>query len=748
MPRYQIAAILGLTAGALGSVFAFTPLGSALEEDVGLWSLYMIRGPVEAPPEAVVVSIDKRSADQLGLSSNPRKWPREMHARLTDSLVRRSASVIVFDLDFSEPRDDDALAVALARAERVVLFERIDVERIPIKHGSNGSAGEIVQEQIVHPAEQLRVEAMGLGPFPLPKVPARVDQFWAFKAAAGEVWPTLPAVALQVHALPLLEHFLARLKRASLQRLDRLPQGRAYVRNEKDLRRLMHNLRLEFKRRPEMSERFLKALDTEGDKGLPPDEKRLLTALVKLYGGDDDYHINFYGPPGTIRTIPYYAVLSGDNPSDSKNELGLSGKVIFVGASELLRAEQKDDFHTVFSREDGVDLSGVEIAATAFANLLTDRTLRRLSNLTTLSIILVFGGLIGILAYLLPGVRAVASMLAVGAMYFGSAQFLFTEHNVVVPVLVPLLLQLPAALLLGLFSQYLVAKRERDIVGRAIRYYVPEKVAESLAREGAPAAIPELVYGICLATDVEHYTTVSEKIGPQELASLMNEYFDMLCDRIVRHDCEFLGIHADSTMSLWRMQEPAKDVRLRACLAALEIRHAVDRFNERHRDRMLRTRIGLHEGELVLGNVGGGGRYVYSLTGDSANTASRIEGLNKHTGTTILASESVVIGLDSLLLRRIGSFVLEGKSSPLSIFEIMGRHEGAGSAEDNLCEQFAYALGAFEVERWSEAAEKFGAIHSAYPADGPTRFLLKRCRQYSAASPPRGEGRIIRMDEK
>ena len=747
MHRFQKAVVVSFAAGAMGSVLALTPFGSAIENDIALQVLYTIRGPIEAPPEAVVVGIDKRSADRFGLSPKPRKWPREMHARLIDNLVLRGVSVIVFDLDLSEPRDDEAFAAAITRSERVVIFQRIDVEKIPVNRESEDSSGKIVQEKIVFPVEQLRVGAMGLGPFPLPKVPARVDQFWAFKATAGNVWPTLPVVALQVYALPALDDFLARLKRVGFQRFDLLPQGRAYVKDEKDLRRLMRSLRLEFAQRPKMVERFLRALDNENGKELSADTKRVFTALAKLYRGEGDYHINYYGPPGTIKTIPYYAVLNDDDPSDPKHQLDLYGKVVFVGASEISRTEQKDDFYTVYSQEDGVDLSGVEIAASAFANLLTDSTLRRLSNLTTFSIILVFGGLVGVSAYLPPGVRAVALTLGIGAIYFGSTQFLFIERNLVIPVVVPLLFQLPLALLMGLLLQYLGVKRERENVSRAIRHYVPENVAESLTRGGVSPATAELVYGTCLATDATHYTTLSEALAPQDLVSLMNEYYDLLGAPVVRHNGTIAEIVADSMMCVWSAQQPEQDLRLHACLAALDIRQAVDRFNQRHEDRALPTRIGLHAGWVAMGHVGGGGRFSYSVTGDTANTASRIEGLNKHIGTTILASEAVVSDLDRLFLRRIGSFRLEGKSGALSIFEIIGRRENARSADINLCERFASALSTFEAKRWSEAAERFAAVLSVSPADGPTRFYLERSRQYSAA-PPSGDGWIIQMETK
>ncbi len=746
MPGFQRAAILGLAVGALGGVLEFTPLGSALEESVGLWSLYRVRGPVGAPPQAVVVSIDKRSADRLGLPPSPNKWPRSMHARLTDNLVRHGASVIVFDLDFSEPRDDNDLAVAIARAQRVVLFERIDAERLAIEHGPGGASDKIIRERIVHPAKRLQLAAIGLGPFPLPKVPARVDQFWAFKAAAGAAWPTLPAVALQVHALPLLAHFLARLERAGLQQFDRLARGRAEVRNGKDLRLLMRKLRLQIRRQPEISERFLRAVATDED--LSADERQVLTALAKLYGGEGDYHINYYGPPGAIRTIPYYAVLNDDGPFDAKHQLDLSGKVVFVGAAEFSSADQKDGFYTVFSSEYGVDLSGVEIAASAFGNLLTDDTLRRLNNLATLSIIMVFGGLVGGLATILPGLFGVASTIAVGIIYFVSGQFLFTEHNLVVPLVVPLLLQIPLALVTGLYSQFRSAKRESEILGPAIRQYLPEKVVEDLLRRGKLSVDPDLVYGACLSTDVQHYTTLSEKIAPLELASLMNKYFTLLVDAVTRHEGTVLQFGNDSMMCLWATPQPESDVRLKACLAAFEIRESVARFNDRHEYQMLPTRIGLHAGELAIGNVGGGGRLAYDITGDTPNTTSRIEGANKHLGTTILASESVVSDLDSLLSRRMGIFLLEGTSNPISIFEIVGQGEFANKDKVDLCKRFNSALSDFEAGRWLQAAQEFDAILSADPSDGPTRYLLERCRYYSKKPPPPGAVPVVRMLSK
>ena len=102
----------------------------------------------------------------------------------------------------------------------------------------------------------------------------------------------------------------------------------------------------------------------------------LLEALIRLYEGPDNFYLNFYGPPGTIPTISYYQVVSGSAVADQSQSIDFRGKTVFVGVSELTKPLKEDSFPTVFGRDDGVDLSGVEIAATAFANMLTGHAVR------------------------------------------------------------------------------------------------------------------------------------------------------------------------------------------------------------------------------------------------------------------------------------------------------------------------------------------------------------------------------------
>lgn len=735
MVRFQKTIVLGLVVGALGVILRPTGAGLRLEEDVGLRWLFAVRGPLKPPPDVVVVTIDKGSAQQLGLDT--REWPppRHVHAGVVRALTSRHVSAIVMDIRFEKhrsPTDDDDLADAIAQGGNVALAQHIDRLRVP------GVDVEI--EQIHSPIDQLQKSAISLAPFPLPEGPPTAF-FWAFfGTTAGEV-PTLPAVALQIQALPLVDRFVALLERAGMKDLG-LPSR---VTSVADSRRLMEGLRRKLGNDPQGAARALALLDAGENGDLSTTERRVFTALLKLYAGSRTYYLNFYGPAGRIETIPFHELLQ-----DGRGErFTLAGKVVFVGegASEFVTsAEQPDTYRTVYSTSDGVDLSGAEIGATAFANLLADRVLRPVNAIGSFAILLGFGIFVGILTRLLPATYAVAIVTAIGVAYYGSAQFLFTQHTLLIPVAIPVLVQLPLALFVGVLSRY-----------RDIRKQVPIEID--------PNAPLEEFQGVCLATDVKGFTRVAEAMKPNELAPLLDEYYDMLRGLVVRRRGLTWGRAGDSTMCVWKGSRAAsrlgemvpgwlgrrgssdagKEARLNACLAAIEMRDAIDRFNERlAATRQLPTRIGLDAGELALGPVGG----ELQAVGDPVNTAARIEGLNKLLSTKLLASERVVHDLQGFVLRRLGFFPLSGKSGEVSVFELLGQHGTVSETDQRLCERFAAGLELFEGKNWCDAAKLFQQLALDYPEDGPTEYYRDLSERHAVASPPPDRRPVTHVDTK
>jgi len=442
-------------------------------------------------------------------------------------------------------------------------------------------------------------------------------------------------------------------------------------------------------------------------------------------------------------------VIKGENQNPGKSALDLRGKTVFVGFSDLYDPGQPDRFYSVFTSEDGVDLSGVEIAATAFGNLLTDSSIKPASNVQTLALLLSFGMVIGTLAYFLPAMVGVPLAIVLAAIYAFAAQWLFNGMDYWLPLATPLLAQFPLALFLGLLGQYLLERHRGQRISKALGYYLPESIARDLTENRSDAnAFNKVVYGTCLATDMSGFSTISEQLPPDQLAVFLNDYFDTLAQSLKRHQVSVTEFRADAIMCAWTAESPNVAVRMQAILAALDAAEAINAFKQRHTMLKAALRVGLAAGNFYVGHAGGGGHFVFSIVGDTANTASRIEGLNKHTGTQILATQEVVDGLDGLLLRPLGDFQFVGKMEAMPIVEIMAATSTATDSQMQLLAHFAAALAAFQGAQWASAAAAFEVLQAEFPDDGPTHFYHARCQLYLGGVQPPDDPRVIRMDAK
>jgi adenylate cyclase len=736
------ASMTGVAAVLVGLMVMFSPWGMALEERFGLSWLFWTRGPLEPPSDVVVVSLDGVSGERLGLAGRLREWPRRLYAELIERLVAADSAVIVFDLRLDQARDaadDTALAQAIAKAGRVVLFEYLELKNRAMPGRGQALAGVFTTEQVHSPIAPFAEAAAGLGPFPLPKVPARVSQFWAFRPG-GE--PTLPVVALQRYAAPVEEDWRALLHEAGYAEADRLPSD-ARLSDPNALRRYMMDLRKAFGADPGFGARIAERLV---DYGTEAPGRRLLPALVDAYRGADSRYLNFYGAAGRVPTVPLHAVLDGAAAPGSEPWPRFAGRVVFVGQSELMNLHD-DGFVTAFSRADGIDLSGVEIAATAFANLLDGSLLEPAGTALSLALLVAFGLALGGIGGAFHAPIAVPATLLLGGSFYAAAALVFARQDLWLPVVTPLLVQLPLGLFLGLLLQYRDAHRARTNISRAMGYYLPRAVARGFAEKALdPSTLKEHVFAVCMVTDASRFTTLAEAMTPAELSEFLDRYFAILFGVVDRHGGVVTDVVGDGTTSVWTAPGPERSCRLRACLAALEISRALDAFNEQNRPRTMPTRIGLNAGAAMVGNVGGSGRFAYSVVGDCVNTASRLQTLNKKVGTRIIAAAAVVEGLDEIVTRPLGKFQLCGKGDALVAVEVVG--SAADLRRPEIAPDFAAALREFERGRWAAAAAGFDTVLAARPLDGPAAFYRKYCDQYLDGTAPPPVLGAIRLESK
>jgi adenylate cyclase len=706
--KYQLrsALLLGLSIGILAVFINLLPFGSALEEDVGLGLLFKIRGQRPAPEAIEIISINGETAAQLGLGEEIPEWPRSLHAELIERLNQVGVKLIVFDIFFKKARDvesDTQLADAIRQSGNVLLVSYQQQQQLKSGDHTHNI------EHLLHPTKILADAALDLAPFILPKVPIKVSRFWTF--SGNQQLLSLPAAAL-LHAA---DPGGSRIKQLMLESLQ-VHKPSLQAPNMNDL----HEVSLFIRNNPSLHNLMRARLEDQLNLRMSNLHDQQMQALFNLFSAPTYPHLNFYGPPGSIQTHTFQQILTA--PADVLDQL--RGKTIFIGYAGAYQPKQKDGFYTVFTQEDGLDISGVELAATAYANLLNQETLKT-PHVGWISLLLIGFGLgISLLFRFNPGVTGITAGLALGVGYFGAVYLLFYQYNLWLPWFIPLVIQLPLALTFSLIWHYQHMRTSREQLRRLFGYYLPGDVIERLARDNRqPAGLIESAYGVCLASDAQNYTAMAEKMEPEALQDYLNNYFKLLFTPVRANKGIVSDVVGDAMLAIWPATEINHNMEQMACEAALEIGTAIQNSDLEPK---LFTRIGLHAGKLVMSHVGAIDHFEYRAVGDMVNTTSRIENLNKLLGTRILASEDFIKHLKGIQIRELGLFSVSGKEQPIKIFEIATKSKYVDEQLLSLHQAFAEALLLWQMGDRSAAHKKFQSIHKIFPFDGPTNYYISQ----------------------
>ncbi len=745
----------GVSVGAVCSALLWVPQMRDLEQEVGLQWLFRLRGPLEPPKNVVLVTMSRAAASALYLPHDPEKyqrcvdlrvgtqphgheslspiparWPRCLHALLVDKLHRAGASIIVFDVLFRQ------------RAPQVGLRGDVNEEQDAMLAGAMHAAGNVVLAQKIEQDEVLTLSptveraAIGAGPFELvPFAGRRIDRQQVFREE-GYVTPGLALVALQAHALEAYPALRALLARESTDAADLLPASAVELTENGPLQATSLLLRQIFARNPTLAERLQKLRTASGVQ--PAGQDVLVDALLAAYGGEASRMLNFVGRAGRFPAIGFERVLALGDPMPESDRQTFRNKVVFIGYAES-QPEQIEHFSTVFSGADGVDLSGVEIAATAFLNLLENSSIRPAPAWGS-SLIVFVAGLAATLLCLLLNLRlALTVILALGAGYLFAALHFFSSGHLWLPIVAPLLVSTPTGIAYATVRNYAQARRQRDKVRAAFRYFVPAEIADEMERNaGRIAATRKSVECVCVATDAARFTTLAESMESEALTDFLNEYFDALFKPVIEHGGFVSDVVGDAMLAIW--PDRGSETRRGACSALLEMRAAADEFNRRVAGNRLVTRFGANWGKVTLATVGARAHYEYRAVGDPVNTASRIEQLNKQLDTRILVSQSLIEGIGGFVMRDLGSFLLRGRKTPERIFELMNEQTLANSAELDLAARFGAALRSLHAGDKEAALAAFRTIRARYPADGPAGIYVE---QLQNGGPPPGNVLVL-----
>ena len=695
LPGLTVGTLITFAALAIGAaLYLFEPLALGVLRNA-VFDQYQRWHPRPYEPAPVrIVDIDDASLGQIGQWP----WPRTRIAELINKLQEAGAAAIAFDVVFAEedrtapksmtalwdlpadlrerlmgiPDHDQVMAQALRRGRVVLGFV---VER-------SGAPG-------TPPARQFRVVNSGGSPLPF---------LHSFGRAVASIAP-LEAAAAGNGALTFIPDADGVVRRVPLA-----------VRLGEEL---MPSLVAEALRVGQGQRNYIIKLADRSGNGVQ--EIRIGAVTVPTTPqGEMWVH---YTRPVPERYLPAWRVLAGQAPSEQ-----IEGHIVLVGTS----AQGLMDLR--FSPM-GTIIAGVEAHAQAIEQVLTGKYLERPAWAGAIeALVIIIGGLIlGVVALTSQAlVSAGVTLLALTATGLG-AWFAFVQHGLLLDPITPGL-ALFITFITGSVVHHLNSEREQRWVRDAFSRYVSPNRVDYLVNHqeqlelGGRRQECSFVF-----TDLEGFTGLMEQIDPNEAVALLNGYLDEMVAIAFRHGGTLDRIVGDAVAIMFSAPVAQPDHRERALKCALEMHQFATRYSAdlaaqgRH---FGKTRIGIHSGEVIVGNFGGSTMFDYRALGDPVNTAARLESVNKHLGTTVCVSEATLAGCPGAVSRPVGQLVLKGKTQPLMV------HEPIIATEAGAPQRDAGYEAAFELlkAQHPDARLAFEQLATARPQDPLVSLHLGRLR--------------------
>ena len=288
---------------------------------------------------------------------------------------------------------------------------------------------------------------------------------------------------------------------------------------------------------------------------------------------------------------------------------------------------------------------------------------------------------------------------------------------------------------------------------RSFRKYVPADLVAELIKLRKEAVLGVQKRELTLFfSDIANFTSIAERISPEQLADNLGVYFEAITTILLQNQGTVDKFIGDAVMAFWGAPHPVANHAALACRAALQCRQRVNTLSAdfvRANLPPFATRMGIHTGEAIVGNIGYKDRLSYTAIGDTVNLASRLESLNRHYGTDILISEATYnLVRHDYLARPVDFVAVSGRSSGVKIYQLLAARSEATEDEfayASLCEE---GIKLYWQREWASARERFRAVLTARPDDRPAQIMAERCASYEKHPPADDWQGIITMATK
>jgi adenylate cyclase len=440
--------------------------------------------------------------------------------------------------------------------------------------------------------------------------------------------------------------------------------------------------------------------------------------------------INYRGPAQTFPTYSISDIVAGRLPKGTFKD-----KIVLVGATAIAVGDiRTTPFGPVFP--------GPEVHANTIDNMLAGDFVERprWSTVFDLSAIVALGLLVGLI---LPRTSALVGLTSSAALFFAyvfAAYWLFVKARIGLNVVYPTFTVAATYTMLTLY-RYLTAERERRRIKGAFQSYVAPDVIELMLNDPAGVRLGgEEKVVTALLSDMEGFTSYSERHTPNEVIAVLSEYYAQMTDEVFAVQGTLVEYVGDEMFALYGAPVTQPDHAKRACTCALAMqahRNALSDEWEKVGQPRIKARTGINTGNMLVGNIGSKYRLHYGAMGDAVNLASRLEGLNKIYGTQIIISGNTAeLVMGEFRLRELDLVRVKGRGQALRIYELLGAADTPLPAEqEELVRLYEAGLAPYRERRWDEAQDLFGQCLQLHPDDGPSKLMQWRCRNYREKPP-------------
>jgi len=696
--RLFFGAAAGLASAAVALALWLSGALDRLEFTAWNWRVQALAAPGPATDRIKLILLDQTSLDWAkGELKWAWPWPREAYGAILDFCRRGGARLVALDVLFTEPSvyqvaDDEALGTAVAAGRDVVgaIFlsnQTGEYDRWP--EGSPRGVTVAGLEEWLRAADTAEVQAVRAS-FPVPEIAARF-----FYLANVSDAPDRDGVFRRAGLLRVFDG----------QAVCSLAPG-AYVADG-------------LKRGQPVSAAIKPGRLTLGGREIPID--RAGRAILR-----------YRGQSKTHQTFNAAAVLQSELRLREGSEVPPVLEPSVFRDCYVLFGFSAPGLLDLRPTPIGKVYPGVEIHATALDNLLSGDFMREAPGPMVVA---------GTLLLALLAALAVAASRSPWQSVLAFAVFLplpwaagFAGYGA--SLWWPVVVQESAVLLAlvsGVVINYATEGRQKAFIKNAFRHYLGQEVIEQILHDPSSLKLGGEKRELTIFfSDIEKFSSFSEKLDPRVLTALLNEYLSDMSS-IIKDEGGYLDKYVgDAIVAFWNAPVAQPDHAERALRAAVRCQRRLaerrEEFEARYGARV-KTRIGINTGPVVVGNMGSDERFNYTILGDAANLASRLEGANKTFGTYTLVSESTRSNAGPAFAgRELGRLRVVGRQAPVIVFEPTGL---AGERLPDSPGEFERGLRLCYAGDWKGALAAFESL----PEDAASRAYAARCRSVLA-----GEG--------